>query len=142
MKNWKISNFTLRIRKLCRKMCRVSEFNFTLLPSAEVFSIEHVGLEQPRPQGTLFVAVSIFIAYLISSVPERPKFIFYYFSKYWLKNVKFKIVYYKKAFKVFYHRSSPFDRGYKSNTMLRTACSIFDRQFRWNVIEQFQLYRN
>ena len=66
-------------------MCRVSEFNFTLLPSAEVFSIEHVGLEQPRPQGTLFVAVSIFIAYLISSVPERPNF-FLLFLKVLIKN--------------------------------------------------------
>ena len=68
MKNWKLSNIRSRIRKLSQQMCKVSEFNFTLLPSAEIYS-----LEQPRHQRSFFVALSIFIAYLISSIPERPK---------------------------------------------------------------------
>ena len=68
MKNWKISNVRTRIRKLSQQMCKVSEFNFTLLPSAEIYS-----LEQPRHHGSLFVALSIFSTYLISSIPERPK---------------------------------------------------------------------
>ena len=56
------------MRDMYRKFWNVSKFDFTLLPTSEIFCLEkHEFVEK------LFVAIETLIAYLFSSIPERLK---------------------------------------------------------------------
>ena len=59
------------MRDLYKKFWNVSGFNFTLLPTSEIFC-----LEQHKFVKELFVAIETLIAYLFSSIPERLKISF------------------------------------------------------------------
>ena len=61
---------------ICKKVSKVSEFNFTLLPSSEILCLENSNYGE-----SLFAIILSLNAFLLSSIPERPwKFICYRLS--------------------------------------------------------------
>ena len=56
------------IRDVCRRYWKVTEFDFTLLPTSDVFY-----LKEPNHDKKFFPIISTLAAYLFSSIPEKPQ---------------------------------------------------------------------